>query len=192
MKAFLLVLTTITLFSVSNYGQTKFWEDLNCNQKAYVLNACKSESIKKLYKNELLLTPGKKETLLLLNELVNSNDTILPLTFSIFNQVLKGPDAALGEVLGQYCVEFTFKHPTYVLEYFKKEKDLKTKKPFSEIYAMFVGSELYLKQKGYSSVKYDYNNLKKKLDNTADSKKDLKETLRTFWQLVDETIKEMK
>ena len=191
MKYILLVITAITVYSVPNYGQTSFWEDLNCKQKSYILNACRSESINKLYKNELSLTPGKKETLLLLDELVNSNDTILPLTFFIFNRVLKGKDAALGEVLGQFCVEFIYKHPIYVLEYFKKEDGLKVINPCSELYAMFIGSELYLKQKGYSRIKYNYDILKNKLDIAADSSSDVKETLKVFWLLVDKEIKNM-
>jgi hypothetical protein len=190
MKAFLLFLTTIILFSISSYGQMKYWEDLNCSQKSEILGNCKSVSMKKFYEGKFVPTDDDK-TRKLLNELVFSNDTILPLSFYLFNKICTKSDGALAEMIGEYCAEFLAKNSQYVLTYFSKERNLKINKPLWKEYARSIGYELYFKIDGTSVLKYSYQGYKEILVSASKGNKENEETFKVFWQLVDETIKNM-
>jgi len=190
MKSFLIYLIATVVFSTSVNGQIKFWEDLSCSRKADVVRACQSEEVKKLYDGDFVLSDDEK-TEKLLNELVTSNDTILPLSFYLFNKIIGESDGALSEMVGEYCIEFLARHPRYILTYFTKERELSIKKPLGRIYAQFAGYELYFKEKGTSDLKYNYQSLKELLIASSSSNKENEETFRNFWQLVDETMKNM-
>lgn len=190
MKSLLLYLTIITLFAVSSYGQMQYWEDLSCAQKSEILENCKSDHVKMFYDGRFIPTDDDK-TYGLLNELVSSSDTILPLSFFLFNRICTKSDGALAEMVEEFCAEFLAKHPKYILTYFSKERILKIKKPIIETYAMFVGYELYLKKKGISDLKYSYQSYKELLFIAARGNKENEETFKVFWQLVDETIRKM-
>jgi hypothetical protein len=190
MKTFILGLTITTIFSVSSYGQYKYWEDLNCTQKTEILENCKSDPMKKFYEGKFVPTDDDK-TWKLLSEIVSSSDTILPLSFYLFNKISTKSDGALAEMVEEFCAEFLAKHPQYILTYFSKERLLKAKKPVIENYAMFVGYELYLKKKGISDFKYSYQSYKELLDIASKGSKENEEIFKVFWQLVDETIKNM-
>ncbi len=118
MKVFLVFIISIFLF-VSNDGQFKFWEDLSCKQKTEIYEVCKSESIKKFYDGDFVLSDDET-TDELLNELIASNDTILPLSFYVFNKICTQSDGALSEMVGRYCLLFITKHPVYVFLYLNR------------------------------------------------------------------------
>lgn len=168
----------------------KYWEDLSCVQKTEILENCMSDPIKMFYEGRFILTDDDK-TYGLLNELVSSSDTILPLSFYLFNRICTKSDGALAEMVEEFCAEFLAKHPKYILTYFSKERILEIKKPIIENYAMFVGYELYLKKKGISDLKYSYQSYKELLFIAAKGNKDNEETFKVFWQLVDKTMQNM-
>jgi len=190
MKSFLIFLIVTIVFSISVNGQIKFWEDLSCSQKTDIVRACQSESLKKLYDGDFVLSDNEK-TEKLLNELVTSNDTILPLSFYLFNKISVESDGALSEMAGEYYIEFLARHPRYILTYFTKERELSINKPLWRNYAHSVGYELYFKKKGTSDLKYNYQSFKKILIASSKDNKENEETFRIFWQLVDDTIKNM-
>lgn len=190
MRSFLIYLIATIVFSTSVNGQIKFWEDLSCSRKTDILRACQSEEVKKLYNGDFVLSDDEK-TEKLLNELVTSNDAILPLSFYLFNKIIVESDGALSEMVGEYCIEFLARHPRYILTYFTKERELSIKKPLWRIYAQFVGYELYFKNKGTSDLKYNYRSYKELLIASYSGKNGNEETLKIFWQLVDETMKKM-
>lgn len=183
-------LTMNALFSISSYGQMKYWEDLSGMQKTEILENCKSVHVKNFYDGKYVLTDDDK-TWKLLNELVSSNDTIFPLAFYLFNKICKESDGALSEMVEEVCAKFLAEHPLYILTYFSKERIFKVKKPIIEKYAMFVGYELSLKNKGHSGLNYSYQSYKDRLISVSKGNKENEETFKVFWQLVDETIKEM-
>jgi len=191
MKAFLLFLTAIILFCISSNEQMKYWEDFNCKQKEDMLNVCKSELIKNLYSKKFILSSDNDNIHKLLKELVTSSDTILPLSFYLFNKICIKSDGALAEIVGKYCVELFVRHPRYIMTYFTKEKTSNIKKPLIKVYAMFVGSELYFERKGTSDLKYNYQSFKEILLSASKGNKENEETFKVFWQLVDETIQNM-
>ena len=198
MRTFLLFLTAITFFSISSYGQMKYWEDLNDQQKSDILGVCKSVSIKRFYEgNKKIFYEGKFKptedniTSELLAELVASNDTILPLSFYLFNKILINSDGDIGEMFEELCAKFLAKHPLYILPYFSKERILKVKKPVWKTYAMFVGVGLYFKICGTSDLKYSYKRYREILVSASKDNKENEETFRLFWQIVDKTIKMM-
>ncbi|WP_372933391.1 hypothetical protein [Mariniphaga sediminis] len=190
MKSFLISLIATIVFSISVNGQTKFWEDLSCSQKTDIVRVCQSESVKKFYDGDFVLSDDEK-TEKLLNELVTSNDTILPLSFYLFNKISIESDGALSEMAGEYYIEFLARHPKYILSYFTKERELSINKPLWRNYAQSVGYELYFKKKGTSDIKYNYQSFKEILIASSKGNKENEETFRIFWQLVDETIKNM-
>lgn len=187
MKAFLLFLTTIILFCISSNGQTKYWEDLSCSQKSDILRNCKSVRMKTFYEGNFVPTDDDK-TLQLLNELVSSNDTVMPLSFYLFNKICAKSDGALSEIVGDYCAKFLADHPQYILTYFTKERLLNINQNIIETYAMFVGIELYMQRKGISKFKYNYQSFKELLLSATKDNKENEETFKFFWQLVDKTI----
>jgi hypothetical protein len=190
MKVFILFLITIILFSISSYGQMKYWEDLSCSQKSEVLANCNSVSIKRFYEGKFIPTDDDK-TRKLLDELVSSNDSILPLSFYLFNKICVKSDGALAEMIGKYCAEFLVKSSKYLLTYFSKERKLKVNKPIWKEYARSIGCELYFKIDGTSVLKYSYERFKEILVSASKGNPENEETFKVFWQLVDETIKNM-
>lgn len=194
MKTFLLFLTAIILFSISSYGQMKYWEDLNDQQKSDILGVCKSVSIKRFYKGKFKTTDDER-TWKLIDEILDSNDTILPLTFYLFNKICAESDGAESEVVAGYCAKFLAKHPLYILTYFSRERILKVKEPVWKRYASFVGCELYFNI--YCSSNLEYSNKSNKrykeiLVSASKGNKENEETFRVFWQMVDKTIKMME
>lgn len=188
MKAFLLFLTTIILFSISSYGQMKYWEDLSCAQKSEILENCKSVAMKRFYEGKFVPTDDDK-TWELLSELVSSSDSILPLSFYLFNKICIKSDGALSEMVGEFCAKLLAKHSLYILTYFSKERILKVNKPLWKKYALFVGSELYFKINGSSALEYSYKSYKEILVSASKGNEENEETFKVFWQLVDQIIK---
>jgi hypothetical protein len=189
MKTIVLFLL-IVFSSIVSLGQTKYWEDLSCSQKSEILNKCNSSVIRSFYDGQFRPTDNE-ETQKLLDELVSFNDTVLPLSFYLFNKICAKSDGALAEMVGNYSIEFLVKYPLYLLNYFSHEIKLKIDEPIWKKYALSTGYELYFKNEGTSSLKYNYKDLKKLLVETAKGNKESEETLRIFWQFVDETIKNM-
>ena len=190
MKSFLISLIVIIVFSISANGQIKFWEDLNCSQQTDIIRSCRSEALKKLYIGDFVLSDNEK-TEKLLNELVTANDTILSLSFYLFNKISIESDGALSEMIGEYSIEFLARHPKYILSYFTRERELSSNKPLWINYAQSVGYELYFKNKGTSDLKYSYPIFKEILIASSKGNKENEETFIIFWQLVDEVIKNM-
>lgn len=189
MKIFLFFFTAIFHF-ISSDGQTKYWEDLSCSQKSEILGSCKSVTIKRFYEGQFSPTDDDK-TLQLIKELVSSNDTVLPLSFYLFNKICANSDGALSEMVEEFCAKFLADHPLYILSYFTKERLLNKNQNIIETYAMFVGVELYMQRKGISKFKYSYQVFKEILLSASKDNKENEETFRIFWQLVDKTIKNM-
>ncbi len=187
MKVFLFFFTSIILFSISSDGQTKYWEDLSCSQKSEILENCKSVAIKRFYEGQFRPTDDDK-TLQLLNELVSSNDRVMPLSFYLFNKICAKSDGALSEMVEEFCAKFLADHPLYILTYFTKERLLNINQNIIDTYAMFVGIELYMKRKGISKFKYNYQDYKEILLSASKGNKENEETFKVFWQLVDKTI----
>lgn len=186
MKAYLVFVITI-LFSISSFGQMEYWEDLNPSQKSEYLKACKSKHILNYYKGNQVPTDDDK-TNKLLDELVTANDSILPLSFYLFNKICSHSDGALSEMVAEYCVKFLLNHPKYTLTYFSKERLSKIKDPVYKTYAMFLGAELYFDLSTYSWK--NYHNLRRKLVDASKGDSESEKTFKLFWSQVDQTIKE--
>lgn len=190
MKVLLIIIISV-LFPIHNYGQIKFWEDLSCKERTNILDVCDSKSIKTFYEGHFVLSDDEK-TERLLNDLITSNDSILPLSFYLFNNICIQSDGALAEIVSYSCIMLVALHPIYFLSYFSKERNLDKQKKLIETYAMFIGSELYFKRKGTSNIKYDYKSLKEILNSATERNSNIKDTFNEFWKLVDKSIKNME
>lgn len=171
-------------------GQIKYWQELSCSQKKDVLTNCNSSVMKSLYEGSFSPTDDE-DTQILFKDITSSNDTILPLSFYLLNKICSTADGALAERVGHYCVVFMTKYPLYTLNFFSNEMALKKEEPIWKKYALSIGYELYFKNEGTSSIKYNYQEFKNLMYNTVKGNPVNEETFRTFWQLVDETIKNM-
>ena len=176
---------------VSCTGQELFWEDLSNSQKSNILSSCKSQKILELYEGKFVLADNES-TVELLRDIVMADDNLLPLSFYLFNNILITADGALAEMAGKYCIEFSAKHPEYFLLYFTRERERRVKDPVWRLYAQFIGYELYFKNLGTSDLNYTYYSFKEVLTTGAKGNVANGKTLEVFWQLVDETIKDME
>jgi len=190
MKVFLTIIISM-FFSIANYGQIKFWENLSCEEKTNILNVCESELIKTFYEGHFVLSDDEK-TVGLLNDLITVNDSTLPLSFYLLNKICTQSDGALAETVSSSCIQFVAMRPIYFLSYFSNNREISKQKQLFETYAMFIGSELYYKRIGTSNIKYDYKNLKEIFNSASESNNDIKETFNEFWKLVDKYIKNME
>ena len=198
MKALTLYLILTIHLAIYGYGQTlsiKYWEDLGSLQKSEILDKCSSALIKDFYEGKLRPTDDDK-TWELLKELTVANDTCFPLYFYLFNKIFYKSDGALGEMVSEFCVDFLAKFPKEVLTFFQREREflpffLWDREPLWKKYALSVGVELYFKSYGTSSIEYDYEILKNILFSSVKDNKENEETLKIFWQAVDEAIKMM-
>lgn len=125
-------------------------------------------------------------TMKLLDDLVQAPDSILPLTFYLFNNICESSDGALTEMIIEYCIYYIVEHPDFVFAYFKKHN-----RELMDTYAMLIGYELYFKEEGTSTTPYNYTQLKNHIDASVVDH-NLHSTIDAFWRLVDETIENMK
>lgn len=105
--------------------------------------------------------------------------------FYVFNQVCMKADGALSETLGAYCQRFMLNSPTYVINYFRTHKNIET------VYASLIGSELYFKEEGTSTIEYNYTDFKRIIRKKIGGNKIHKETLNEFFSLINASIKKM-
>lgn len=175
----------LLLIVFSCNGQAIYWEDLPESQKTQIIDFVSSEIVLQHLNGKIKLSDDSL-TFVLLNELSNPNDTLLPLYFYLFNKILEKSDGALSEMVVDYCLEFLVKHTEFVFFYFDKYND----EQLMNVYALMIGYELYLKKIRVSNFAYDYNQLKCYINNRVTDKK-LQGTIETFWLLVDETIENM-
>jgi hypothetical protein len=190
MKAFLLFLAAITLILNTSNGQMKYWEDFSNVQKTEILGNCKSVLMKNFYDGKFVPTDNEK-TWALLNDIISSGDTLLPLSFYLFNKICKKSDGALSEMVVDFCAKYLAKHPKYILTFFSRERYLGVHDPIWKKYSLFVGMELNFKKNGSSALAYNYQGYKEMLANASKGCKENEETFKVFWQLVDETIRNM-
>ena len=197
-RTMLIIQVIIQLTAVCSYSQNepiKYWDDLSSSQKTEMLEKCNSTLIKDFYEGKFRATDDDK-TWNLLNELVAASDSCFSLSFYLLNQICYRSDGALSEMVGEFCVEFLAKFPKEVLAFFPKEREvlpffLWNREPLWKRYALFVGVELYFKSYGTSDLKYDYESLKNILFSSVKDNKESEETLKSFWQAIDEAIKMM-
>jgi len=179
------IVERVTL-NMPNNGKKKYWEELNDTQKSEILKVCKSEPVTKFYKGDFIVTDND-ETFQLIEELTKPTDALLPLYFYLFNKICYMSDGALSEMVGRYSFDVIAKHPVYVFQFFK----INDNRELLKKYAMMIGYELYFKEKGTSSISYDYKSLKKRLAEMCE-KKELDDVLKSFWLEVDKIIERMK
>ena len=203
MKTFILFLILTIQLTAYSYGQInpiKYWVDLNDSQKTEILEQCKSTLIKDFYEGKLRPTDDDK-TSELLGKLVAANDTILPLAFYLFNNICSKSDGALSEMVADVCADFLFKRPQYIITFFSREKIAQNHELLWEKYARYVAYVLSWREyvlSGFESdsefnyrdyFEYNYQDYKEKLSVAVQGNKENEETLKIFWQAVDEAIK---
>lgn len=175
----------ILIIAISCNAQNQYWEELNESQKAKVLSLVHSELVLSYYEGNFKLSDDNI-TIKLLDDLIQAPDSIMPLTFYLFNNICESSDGALTEMIIEYCIYYIAEHPEFVFAYFKKHN-----RELMDTYAMLIGYELYLKDKGLSNTTYDYTKLKSHISTTVDDNS-LQSIIDAFWSSVDEKISNMK
>ena len=178
-----------------NQGITKartrnfiYWENMNTEQQVEYLDT------NEIDKNILALFEGKfrmnddEVAYTLLDTLVsvnNSRDKNAAFYFFLFNRVCLNADGSMSEMLGAYCQKMLLNMPEYVICYLEQDRDI------LRAYAKILGYEFYFKEKGTSSVKYNYSEFKSMLCRRLNSKPEYDEVLRIFFGEIKSVIDKM-
>ena len=182
----MLLLLMGALLPLASCSQTKFWDDFNQAEKTVVLEQCQSKLIVQYYNGDVTIT-NTNETQALLSDLVNADIVPLPLSLHILNRFCSDADGAFSEILGKYCTEFVINNAKYLLTYFEE----KGNEDLQDLYALFIGTELYFKNEGLSDGKYNYKQFRDALILVKDNTSGLEKTINVFLEKVDKTIKNM-
>lgn len=155
-----------------------YWESMTSEQQTEYLDT------NSINKNVLALFEGKllanddEVTRRILDTLisVNSSDNKrVAFYFFLFNRVCLDADGVVSEMLGDYCQKMLLSMPEYVICYLKQNRDI------MKAYARILGYESYFKEKGTSSMGYDYWDFKKILYGRLNSKPEYDEVLKRFF-----------
>jgi hypothetical protein len=184
---FCLLLSFIFLGSQEKECTNKYWNDIKEENKESILN---SETIYddalKYYKGEFNILDNER-TLKLLDTLTSLEQNLKPLYFYLFNKICYKSDGALAGVIGKYCQKILLNDPQYVFGYFKKDKRLFNK------YTDLLGYELYFKNKGTSSIKYNIKDFNKILTEKMNKYSgDIKQQKQLFFNKLKEVMKSME
>jgi len=151
--------------SIKEKFNVQYWECLTNDKKDEILELKSiNQYTLNFYKGELQLSDNHK-TYRLLDTLISFDvtESKAPLYFYLFNKTLKNADGALSATLGAYCQKIILNNSNYVFIYLSNNKEILNK------YAEFLGYELYFKEKGTSTIKYDFQEFKNKLYNSLES-----------------------
>ena len=138
----------------------------------------------KSYWNNTFKIDLDKKTFDFIDTLTHKNDKFFPLYFLTFNNLLSKSDGALSESMGPYCLNMITNYPKEAISNFQ------TDSTNLYLYSLFIGSELYFKDKGSSSIKMNYKEFKSFLVkhlNFYDNR--TKSTFDAFFKKVDYFMK---
>lgn len=160
-----------------------YWEDMTDIAKDSVLSSTSiNENVLKFYRNQQLISDNKF-TYSLIDSIVNWHNNSRELYFYLFNKICNSSDGAVSEILGIHCLNIILNDPNYVLNYFRRDKNIE------RLYAQLIGSEFYFKEEGTSIIKYNYEEFKKIINNKInDDNKSIKEE---FYNFIEQTMTEM-
>ena len=136
-------------------NECKYWEDFTEKEKQEVLSSDISKIVKDFYNKTLEITDNDK-LLVLLDSLDELNHTCEKnaLHLYLFTSLCQRSDAAVSEVLGNYCQNIILSNPDYVINYLNSNTALKRN------CVQYLGSELYFKERNTSKIKYNYKQFK--------------------------------
>ena len=165
-----------------------YWENLTAKEQNEILGSSHvyKDAIN-YYKRKLILSDNPK-TFNLIDTLIsskNKNKKVDAFYFFLFNQICKESDGALSEGLGDHCQRSILKAPSFVITYFSKNKEILLK------YAQFLGYEFYFKEKGTSTLEYNYVTFKKLLLKKTGNEEKNKVVLKTFFNEIEKAMKNM-
>ena len=155
-----------------------YWESMTTEQQMEYLDA------NSIDKNVLALFEGKlrpnddEVTRRLLDTLmsVNSSDKKrVAFYFFLFNRVCLDADGAVSEMLGSYCQRMLVNMPEYVIYYLERNSDI------LKVYVDILGYELHFKERGTSSMQYDFATFKRMLYERLNDKPEYDGILKTFF-----------
>jgi hypothetical protein len=104
--------------------------------------------------------------------------------FHLFNAICAKADGAVSEVLGDYCQNMLLSDTEYVVNYLMNNQGL-TKR-----YASLLGYELYFKEDGTSTIRYDFSGFKELL-NARLPQATYQDFLETFFNEIQATMNAM-
>lgn len=193
MKKILIVLFVITLFCIqyvnasSVIDNNQYWEQMPDSLHKCIL---KTDSINKdavQYYNGGFHVEDNNKTVAFLNILVGKQDNneIRAFYFYLFNKICTKSDGAITSILGNYCQKMLINNPVYVINYFSSHSAI------MRIYAMLLGSELYFKNEGTSTLKYNYRDFHTLINDEIGSDTHLKKTFVVFFKEIDILMKNM-
>jgi hypothetical protein len=164
-----------------------YWETLSEDQKKEFLNLKGISIIALDFYYGKTKTSDNDLTSYLLDTLtsINNSNGISSFYFFLFNKICENADGSLAEILGTYCQKMILKSPSYVLNYFSKNKNILNK------YASLLGYELYFKEDGSSEIEYNFHDFKKILSDKLDDKKKYNNILNHFFNEIENNIKKM-
>ncbi|MCF8304339.1 MAG: hypothetical protein K9I94_13770 [Bacteroidales bacterium] len=180
--------------SNSNCSNKKihYWESIDDDYKEKIIFSGKINELAIDYYNGDLEISDDSVTTKLLDILVQFKKTDIeaPFYFFLFNKILISADGAASEILGKYCQKITLNNPIYILNYFSQNA------PIMKKYSFLLGYELYFKQEGLSTLKYnleEYENaMYKKIRPQFPKNKKIEQTADNFFKEIKQTMKRME
>lgn len=155
-----------------------YWESMTTEQQMEYLDTNNIDG------NVLALFEGKlranddEVTRRLLDTLISvksGDNKNIAFYFFLFNRVCINADGAVSEMLGGYCQRMLLNIPEYVIRFLKQNRDV------MKVYARILGYELYFKERGTSSMQYDFSDFKRMLYERLNNKPEYDEVLKTFF-----------
>lgn len=165
-----------------------YWENISGSQKKEILSS------NLVYKDAVAFFEGRfklsddNRTFTLLDTISSfrrNNEKFRSFYFYVFSQICIKSDGSVSESLGNYCQRAILNSTEYHLSYFAKNKSILNK------YAQLIGSELYFKEKGTSTMEFDYKDFKDLLYKKTRGNKEFSKTLNILFIEIEKAMKNM-
>jgi hypothetical protein len=149
------------MLCIPNQTSFMYWENLSDKAQNEVLSSGKVYKDAVECFNKHLTVSDNHRTVVLLDSI-----STLPINeplkrafyFHLFNTICTKADGAASEMLGDYCQNMLLSDTEYVVAY------LKSHSPLRKVYSDLLGSELYFKEDGTSTIRYGFSDFKKLLN----------------------------
>lgn len=169
-------------------SQFLYWENLSKEEQNNIIsNDLVNKNILCFIAGDIKIKDNEKSRVLLdtLSHL-HSDTGIKALSFYTFNGIVSNSDGYISDMLAIPCLSILLTDTEFILSYFEKNNQL------MKSYADILGSEFFFKEDGTSSLKYNYNEFKKILDNKLCNKSEYIKTKFSLYKEIEISMKKMQ
>lgn len=197
MKILYLLIIVLSYFSCISLCQSTYemkqdtvflyWDDLTITKKESILLSVKTDTLALKYYESGFHKLNIMDIEKLLENIISGDkkNKDIAFYFCILNQLSINSDGEVSEILGKYCLKFLLDNPDYVLNYFISHRKVQA------IYANFIGDELYFKEKGLSTIEYNYVDFKHIMESKIVLKEKYKNVLYEFFSNIQKSMEKL-